>query len=414
MRVWAIAAAVGAAAWAVAGGPAFLDVSTGSHEVAEGQRLDYVVARGDAVVTVSGGEVAGTINVPEAEHTRGVTGGVVATGGAQVILDGGLIRRAVIAAGRSNVWIGRRADVRDVYATGRASVTLESPHERELQDVKSDGAGVLIVRDGRFAGGLFAFADSSLFLTNGDVAESLYAFESSRVELLGGRVRADVGGFNASEVVIAGGYVDGGVVSYDDARVTLDGGSVFAVTPNSTEPFVMTSGEARKGVEAGTDFVASGGIINGVVWQDGHVRRFEVRRAFYDHDADPATPRAPIEFDSSGIARIESGDPRLNMTTLDSKLVAELHDVSVTWLDGSSTEFDYRAIVRDGAWSGRLEFVRSTIPEDLNQDGGIDVLDLSLFLGQFGSAGGSADFNGDGLVDVLDLVRFLQAWDNER
>ncbi|MDF2460933.1 MAG: hypothetical protein K0S68_336 [Candidatus Saccharibacteria bacterium] len=48
---------------------------------------------------------------------------------------------------------------------------------------------------------------------------------------------------------------------------------------------------------------------------------------------------------------------------------------------------------------------------DLNHDGQVNVLDLSLFLNQWGQSGSpSADLNDDGAVTILDLSVFLDSW----
>jgi hypothetical protein len=47
---------------------------------------------------------------------------------------------------------------------------------------------------------------------------------------------------------------------------------------------------------------------------------------------------------------------------------------------------------------------------DLSGDGRVNGLDLGIFLGLWGSAGGPADFNFDGIVDGADLGPLLGAW----
>jgi len=50
-------------------------------------------------------------------------------------------------------------------------------------------------------------------------------------------------------------------------------------------------------------------------------------------------------------------------------------------------------------------------PEDINQDGTVDVLDLLLLLDAWGPCPGCPeDITGDGVVDVLDLLDLLAAW----
>jgi len=52
----------------------------------------------------------------------------------------------------------------------------------------------------------------------------------------------------------------------------------------------------------------------------------------------------------------------------------------------------------------------TVINADLNSDGAVNTLDLTIFLGAFGSAGPVADLNSSGGVDTADLVIFLGAF----
>ncbi len=60
--------------------------------------------------------------------------------------------------------------------------------------------------------------------------------------------------------------------------------------------------------------------------------------------------------------------------------------------------------------AGQMKFYNRCCPADLNNDGAVNTLDLTIFLGQFGTTrppytGG--DLNGDGNVNTLDLTIFL-------
>ena len=50
-----------------------------------------------------------------------------------------------------------------------------------------------------------------------------------------------------------------------------------------------------------------------------------------------------------------------------------------------------------------------SIPADLNGDGRVNGLDLTILLGQWGSSG-SADIDGDGVVSATDLTALLAQW----
>ena len=54
------------------------------------------------------------------------------------------------------------------------------------------------------------------------------------------------------------------------------------------------------------------------------------------------------------------------------------------------------------------------LPEDVNGDGAVNILDLVLVAGQIGATGqNDADMNGDGVVNILDLVLVAGALGNE-
>ncbi len=55
-------------------------------------------------------------------------------------------------------------------------------------------------------------------------------------------------------------------------------------------------------------------------------------------------------------------------------------------------------------------FPPTDLPEDINGDGVVDVLDLIVLLAAWGTADPAADVNGDGIVNVLDLILVLSAW----
>jgi predicted outer membrane repeat protein len=47
---------------------------------------------------------------------------------------------------------------------------------------------------------------------------------------------------------------------------------------------------------------------------------------------------------------------------------------------------------------------------DINGDSNVDVIDLLLVIGYWGTHDSSADVNSDGIVDVLDLLQIIAAW----
>lgn len=429
MRVWTIAAAACLCGTAPGGFIGFLDVSTGTHDVPLGTEYRYAVARGDAVLIISGGLVLSGFEIEplpdDRTGERGLSpgspdlfGSIVATDDASVIFDSGRVGFPVVGAGRSNVWVGPDAEVFEVHARERSVVTVERDEADPPVELVCFESGTLIFRGGECFR-TYARDSSSLFVTDGEFFDDLNSFETSRVVMSGGTVRAWAESWDESEFVISDGYVQDVAESNDDSSFTLEGGSVGWVWSRSSRPFVMTGGEVRMGVTADGDFIASGGTIggdlavgNGIGSAPPPVARFHVRSVRYDHDADAGTPSVSMVFDEDGLIVIEDGDARLRVEGEHPNVFLGLAGIAVVWEDGSAAQFDFSVRRPQQGWSGRIEFVRSTVPEDLNHDGGIDVLDLAIFLGQFGGTG-TADFNGDGGVDLLDLVRFLQAWEDD-
>lgn len=78
------------------------------------------------------------------------------------------------------------------------------------------------------------------------------------------------------------------------------------------------------------------------------------------------------------------------------------------WQDGGTGTSDIVG-ARVGT-DGTLGDPPSAPAGDLNGDGAVNGLDLTVLLAAWGSAGGSADINGDGAVNGLDLIALLAAW----
>jgi hypothetical protein len=49
-------------------------------------------------------------------------------------------------------------------------------------------------------------------------------------------------------------------------------------------------------------------------------------------------------------------------------------------------------------------------PSDLNSDGIVDVIDLSILVSRWGTSDPDADINSDGTVDALDLSVLVSNW----
>ena len=67
----------------------------------------------------------------------------------------------------------------------------------------------------------------------------------------------------------------------------------------------------------------------------------------------------------------------------------------------------------DADWDGVLDQCPPIVPEDLDQDGRVNGVDLGLMLSSWGPVGGTAtraDINGDGIVDGADFSRLLAGW----
>jgi hypothetical protein len=59
-----------------------------------------------------------------------------------------------------------------------------------------------------------------------------------------------------------------------------------------------------------------------------------------------------------------------------------------------------------------IAFTPRPCPADLNADGAVDIVDLSLILQRYPDLrpGGPADINADGAVDIVDVVLLINAW----
>jgi len=68
-------------------------------------------------------------------------------------------------------------------------------------------------------------------------------------------------------------------------------------------------------------------------------------------------------------------------------------------------------VLSGGFWSGSAEAQAPFCPGDLNGDTVVNVSDLLILLGDWGSCPGcAADLNGDNVVNVSDLLILLGAW----
>ncbi len=405
MRDVMIAACAGACVWSAALSVSFgatesaVDVSEGVHTVKDGESYTHAVARGAARLLFSGGTVTGfTLEALSPEHAAGsayghaeALAGVISTDTARVVIDAGDFT-SVMSIGGSDLWFGPGAGALGAYAHESSTLTVQGG-ERAFGEIGAFGQSRILYRTGVTVGDLSARDSSEAIVTGGEIRGDLRAHESSYIEFYDG-------------VVLSGLRAEG------DARVEMLGGVVGRVVADSTQALIMHGGEAQNSVEvrSGARVHITGGVIGETLSVDfsgvGGEAVLDVRLAFYDHDGDPTTRKVELDFDESEEIVLDADDARFHDAD---DGVRELRGLRVRWEDDSESVFDVRAFTQD-ANAGRLVLRRSSIPEDLNHDGGIDVLDYALFLGEFGSEGGIADFNGDGMVDVLDLVRFLQAW----
>ena len=70
---------------------------------------------------------------------------------------------------------------------------------------------------------------------------------------------------------------------------------------------------------------------------------------------------------------------------------------------GDSSDYDW-------AHWGDLIITADTNPADVNGDGIVNILDLTLVAQAFGMSSAAADVNGDGVVNVFDLVFVANAF----
>ena len=96
---------------------------------------------------------------------------------------------------------------------------------------------------------------------------------------------------------------------------------------------------------------------------------------------------------------------------------------TTTYTDGSlipNTSYDYQVVAYDSSGNTSLPSIAvsafTAYPADINEDGHIDLLDLSLLAASYGQCSpsvGRADINQDGCVNLLDLSLLAQAYGSE-
>ena len=59
---------------------------------------------------------------------------------------------------------------------------------------------------------------------------------------------------------------------------------------------------------------------------------------------------------------------------------------------------------------GNVDFRFNVLPGDVNQDGAVNIGDLTLLAAQWNQSGQTGDLNGDGHVDIGDLTALASAW----
>ena len=62
------------------------------------------------------------------------------------------------------------------------------------------------------------------------------------------------------------------------------------------------------------------------------------------------------------------------------------------------------------AVDGLLQSVQAACPYNVNGTGGVDIVDIQLVAGAFGTNTPAYDFDIDGTVDVDDIVAVAQRW----
>jgi subtilase family serine protease len=116
-----------------------------------------------------------------------------------------------------------------------------------------------------------------------------------------------------------------------------------------------------------------------------------------------------------------SGNPSGYMVYRDGTQIATTS--TTTYTDGSlipNTSYDYQVVAYDSSGNTSLPSIAvsafTAYPADINEDGHIDLLDLSLLAASYGQCSpsvGRADINQDGCVNLLDLSLLAQAYGSE-
>lgn len=216
----------------------------------------------------------------------------------------------------------------------------------------------------------------------GTIGSSFDALSGSEINVRGGSVGAEFDAFADSEVNISGGFVEAGFDANAGSAVNISGGSVG----NGFDAFSGSVVNISGGV-LGDDFDAvSGSQIN-------------------IFGSDFALDDVPLEEGT---------------VTAEAAFTIEDRDVVLSGLyaDGTPFSFDLNSTFSAGqdffSTSATLTVTLGPPPGliilgDVNEDGGVDFMDIGPFIQVLASAGflDEADTNLDGAVNFLDIQSFI-------
>ncbi|MEZ6317406.1 MAG: hypothetical protein R3B49_01440 [Phycisphaerales bacterium] len=193
------------------------------------------------------------------------------------------------------------------------------------------------------------------------VLDGAASVDESTLNVWGGSLQY-VKSLDESTLNVHGGMVDEYASAGNHARLNIYGGSVAG------DMYISQQGT----------MLMSGGNLGGDLFLQGNARVFlEAARFAYDDDQDDSTDLVEIDLGPTGSLDLVSFSPIFMDGPVGSASGRVIEDLTITWLNGTTTSFDLRAYFYGVStdWSGTLT-LRVPTPEAsvITLVGGIGLL----------------------------------------